>query len=148
MTIERMFNSVSMGYCKKDVKPLLTHWSYIFRVLTHRYVMIWLNQHNVMIWFNQSIPLLLQDVSHRQHTCLSLADPTSFGAFAQTVYPEHFFQWRSCRSLVLARYPYWWLWQQEKVDMILKHKTVTTSHIIVYFTHWCPQPESYTNATR
>ena len=28
---------ISMGYCKKDVTPLLTHWSYIFLALTHRY---------------------------------------------------------------------------------------------------------------
>ena len=26
-----------MGYCKKDVTPLLTHWSYVFLALTHRY---------------------------------------------------------------------------------------------------------------
>ena len=26
----------SMGECKKDVTPLLTHWSYIFLALTHR----------------------------------------------------------------------------------------------------------------
>ena len=26
-----------MGYCKKDVSPLLTHCSYIFHALTHRY---------------------------------------------------------------------------------------------------------------
>ena len=29
---------ISMGWCKKDVTPLLTHWSYIFLALTHRYV--------------------------------------------------------------------------------------------------------------
>ena len=27
-----------MGWCKKDVTPLLTHWSYVFLALTHRYV--------------------------------------------------------------------------------------------------------------
>ena len=26
-----------MGYCKKDVTPLLTHWSYVFLALTHRH---------------------------------------------------------------------------------------------------------------
>ena len=26
-----------MGSCKKDVTPLLTHWSYVFLALTHRY---------------------------------------------------------------------------------------------------------------
>ena len=27
-----------MGQCKKDITPLLTHWSYIFLALTHRYM--------------------------------------------------------------------------------------------------------------
>ena len=30
--------NISMGYCKKDVTPLLMHWSYIFLVLSHQYV--------------------------------------------------------------------------------------------------------------
>ena len=29
---------ISMGWCKKDVTPLLTHWSYVFLALTHGYV--------------------------------------------------------------------------------------------------------------
>ena len=29
---------ISMGQCKKDVTPLLVHWSYIFLALTHRYL--------------------------------------------------------------------------------------------------------------
>ena len=29
---------ISMGWCKKDVTPLLTHCSYVFLVLTHWYV--------------------------------------------------------------------------------------------------------------
>ena len=30
--------SISMGQCKKDVTPLLTHWSYVFLAQTHLYV--------------------------------------------------------------------------------------------------------------
>ena len=30
-------NYVSMGQCKKDVTPLLTHWSYVYFALTRRY---------------------------------------------------------------------------------------------------------------
>ena len=26
-----------MGQCKKDITPLLMHWSYVFLALTHRY---------------------------------------------------------------------------------------------------------------
>ena len=29
---------VSMGWCKKDVTPLPTHWSYAYLSLTHRYM--------------------------------------------------------------------------------------------------------------
>ena len=29
---------ISMGQCKKDVTPLLTHWSYVILALTHRYI--------------------------------------------------------------------------------------------------------------
>ena len=29
--------TISMGWCKKDVTPLLIHWSYVFLALTHRY---------------------------------------------------------------------------------------------------------------
>ena len=29
------------GYCKKDVTPFLTHWSYFFLALTHRYEVVW-----------------------------------------------------------------------------------------------------------
>ena len=32
----RIFD-ISMGQCKKDVTPLLKHWSYVFLALTHRY---------------------------------------------------------------------------------------------------------------
>ena len=33
-------DNISMGWCKKDVTSLLTHWSYVFLTLTHRYVMV------------------------------------------------------------------------------------------------------------
>ena len=33
-----------MGWCNKDVTPLLTHWSYVFLALTHRYI------HRQYIW--------------------------------------------------------------------------------------------------
>ena len=28
---------ISLGWCKKDATPLLTHWSYVLLALTHRY---------------------------------------------------------------------------------------------------------------
>ena len=34
---------MSMSYCKKDVTPLLTHWSYVFLALTHRCVIFQLD---------------------------------------------------------------------------------------------------------
>ena len=44
---------ISVGKCKKDVTPLLTHWSYIFLALTHQYycqacVCLWLTL--VTLW--------------------------------------------------------------------------------------------------
>ena len=33
---------ILMGQCKKDVTPLLTHWSYVFLALTHRYILYFL----------------------------------------------------------------------------------------------------------
>ena len=37
-----------MGSYKKDVTPLLMHWSYVFLALTHRNVLFW-NLHILMI---------------------------------------------------------------------------------------------------
>ena len=31
------YDTIEMGLCKKDVTPLLTHWSYIFLALTYWY---------------------------------------------------------------------------------------------------------------
>ena len=31
---------ISMGWCEKDVTPLLTHWRYLFRVQTYRYAQL------------------------------------------------------------------------------------------------------------
>ena len=36
-TIGRFAPIISMGWCKECVFPLLTHWSYVFLALTHRY---------------------------------------------------------------------------------------------------------------
>ena len=35
--VEEFMVFYSMGQCKKDVTPLLTHWSYVFLALTHRF---------------------------------------------------------------------------------------------------------------
>ena len=39
-------NALELHCCKKDVTPLLTHWSYVFLALTHRH-----------IWLSMSLPL-------------------------------------------------------------------------------------------
>ena len=38
--------------CKKDATPLLTHWSYVFLALTHRYCILWLHY----IWACNYLP--------------------------------------------------------------------------------------------
>ena len=35
--IKMLNQSISMAQCKKDVTPVLTHWSYVFLAPTHRY---------------------------------------------------------------------------------------------------------------
>ena len=39
-------NYIFMSYCKKDVTPLLTHWSYIFLAITHPFIKYELLQWN------------------------------------------------------------------------------------------------------
>ena len=43
-----------MGWCKKDVTPLLTHWSYVFLALTHRYVVKFV-ENTLVVLTGQSI---------------------------------------------------------------------------------------------
>ena len=38
ISVVRLYLIISLGYCKNDVTPLLTHWSYVFLALTHRYI--------------------------------------------------------------------------------------------------------------
>ena len=43
---------ILMGWCKKEVTPLLKHWSYIFLALTHRY------DHKIIV-HHHVLPLLI-----------------------------------------------------------------------------------------
>ena len=45
--------SILMGYCKKDVTPLLTHWSYVFLTLTHRYHLQACNFSHLNSWLSE-----------------------------------------------------------------------------------------------
>ena len=45
-----------MGWCKKDITPLLTHGSYIFLALTHQYSLA-LKQ-----WYDHAAPLSSLDM--------------------------------------------------------------------------------------
>ena len=38
MKFVNSYKAISMGQCKKDVTPMLRHWSYMFLALTHPYV--------------------------------------------------------------------------------------------------------------
>ena len=46
-----MFN-IPMGWCRKDITPLLTHWSYVFPALTHQ-------------WNQVTHSLFLQNIQHK-----------------------------------------------------------------------------------
>ena len=43
-----------MGYCKKDVTPLLTHWSYVFLALTHWFAVELCSPHPCHQWPSSS----------------------------------------------------------------------------------------------
>ena len=45
---------ISMGLCKKDVTPVLTHWSYVFLVLTHRSGVITWNSCS-SVWYKTTV---------------------------------------------------------------------------------------------
>ena len=47
------FGIILMGWCKKDVTPLLTHWNYVFLALTHQYYNHWYLEH-----FHLNCPLV------------------------------------------------------------------------------------------
>ena len=53
--------SISKAQCKKDETPLLTHWSYIFLALTHRYV---------FTWFPNCQPMCVIDVIVQEVFCI------------------------------------------------------------------------------
>ena len=38
--------NLSMGLCKKDKTPLLTHWSFVFLALTHQYAVVSIDSGN------------------------------------------------------------------------------------------------------
>ena len=38
LTFAQLPDFIAMGLCKKDVTPLLTHWSCVFLALTHQLV--------------------------------------------------------------------------------------------------------------
>ena len=44
---------ISMALCKKDLTPLLMHWSYVFLALSHRYTFLWM--HSFYIWHKWSL---------------------------------------------------------------------------------------------
>ena len=58
LIIHALFSNISMGKCKKDITPLLKHWSYVFLALTHRYNATGHNEYFVTFlspwWWGQS----------------------------------------------------------------------------------------------
>ena len=73
---------ISMGQCKKDVTPLLMHWSYIFLALTHQYESeiwspIW-----VLYWY------FLWNLGRRQMSVLLLISFHPFSRLAMRLTSE------------------------------------------------------------
>ena len=69
----------SMGQCKKDVTPLLTHWSYVFLALTHQLCCVCCSLVNVDFihnlkgfFFHTRISKWLKYLNSAEYTYLSL----------------------------------------------------------------------------
>ena len=61
-----------MGQCKKDVTPLLAHWSYIFLALTHRYDIV--HHFSPLRWCRSFKSFLMEDIYHTWSVpCLLMA---------------------------------------------------------------------------
>ena len=43
------FMNISNGYCKKDVTPLLAHWSYVFLAITYRFYLYIMQQSLILL---------------------------------------------------------------------------------------------------
>ena len=52
-------NIIPMGWCKKDVTPLLTHWSYVFLALAHRYTELRWQKQNISQTLDSKKPAIL-----------------------------------------------------------------------------------------
>ena len=84
-------HNISMGKYKKDVTPLLMHWSYIFLVLTHQYflhsfmLLMILNMFSLNGCHRSKFHEILQvdhvhpDEGLDHHRVVSELDPSNFG---------------------------------------------------------------------
>ena len=92
---------ISIGYCKKDVTPLLTHWSYVFHALTHWYMKFHIIPyiHKVCKYmYHNCWPITHQFnnmASHQMYTewCIEWSDEL-FVVSQQLFLDYMYFQWR------------------------------------------------------
>ena len=59
-SVIQLVTHILMGWCKKDLTPMLTHWSYVFLALTHWYAM------SIQWRHNEHHGIL----NHQSHDCL------------------------------------------------------------------------------
>ena len=93
-----IIKDIFMGKCKKDVAPLLTHWSYVFLALTHQFVaFIWEQFHKqqeVLMILNRNMCLeimLLKLLPHLHVTNeLTHLHLDQMAAFLQTIFSDAF----------------------------------------------------------
>ena len=72
-----------MCWCKKDVTPLLTYWSYVFLALTYRHMLM----HNQLWWLKLTIPEPITDdvQTHAFNTLRLMQNDRHF--------PDDIFKW-------------------------------------------------------
>ena len=70
MIKKQMVTNIPMGKWNKDVIPLATHWSYVFIILTHRFLLCTLVDFKMYIEDPQAA--MLFPCQLRQNTCLSV----------------------------------------------------------------------------
>ena len=103
---------LSRGKCKRDVTPLLTHWSYIFPALTCRY-----HVHGWSDWLHTR-------VSHLLHSVEILI--SNMQNHVMNVIISMIIDWKHCDKIICN--PWWYTYLY--ICTVFGHIV----HIVVYFT--------------
>ena len=95
--VDRRASFISTGYCKKDVTPLLTHWSYVFLALIRRSDVESMDPADP-VWSEGLCPIQVLHVSYlKPRHILTLATPYLWVSLAKP---------RGCFNMKILPYQY------------------------------------------